>query len=121
MVRCASRITRMGLCFENMRSILSLHSEQRRTANHFGTSLFPSLYKTYENIYPSYEEAFEMAVDKGIPTAFDRSFAIDYRGRLYYRTKLIGTANPRGEEFSDLTDAGRELLKVRFIPKLKWR
>ena len=121
MVRSASRITRMGLCFENMRSILSLHSEQRRTVSHFDTSLFPSLFKTYENIYPSYEEAFEMAVDKGIPTAFDRSFAIDYRGHLYYRNKLIGTANPRGEEFSDLTDAGRELLKVRFIPKLKWR
>ena len=121
MVRCASRITRMGLCMDNVRSIISLHAERLRAASRFDTSLFPSLHKTYENIYPSYEEAFELAVDKGIPTAFDRSFAIDRKGNLYYRSKMIGTANPRGEEFCDLTAAGRELLKVRFVPKLKWR
>lgn len=120
-VRMASRITRMGLCTENVRAMSALSAAGKRVLTRLDGVLFPTFLKMYNNDYPTYEEAFESALDKGVPMAFDRSFAIDKNADLYYRGKRIGTANPRGEEFSDLTAAGRELLKVRHIPKLQWR
>lgn len=119
--REAARITRMGLSAENLQ-VTHIHGAHRSGMMRRWTNLmFEGLARTYQNIYPSFEEAYEKAVDKGIPTAFDRSFAIDRAGCLFYQGRLIGEANPRGEEFSKLNALGEAVKPVRHCPKLKWR
>lgn len=41
--------------------------------------------------YPSMARAFQQAVQKEICLAFDRQFAVDYRGRLIYKGAQVGT------------------------------
>lgn len=120
-VRTPARITTMGLCRGNLKFMAVHNSEERGGPTSFAASLFKSIHNTYNNIFPSFDAAYERAVEKGIPTAFDRSFAIDRLGRLYFKGKNIGKANPRGEEFSVLTEYGKAVQCVRNVPKLKWR
>lgn len=120
-VRTAARITRMGMGYDNLRSVAVHSSRNKAAASRFGIHLFEPLFKTYKNEYPTFEEAYINAVDNGVPTAFDRSFAIDRLGRLMFQGKPIGVANPRGEGFCELQESGKLLQFVRNIPKLKWR
>lgn len=119
--RAAARITRMGLSAENLQ-VVHIHQAVRAgMMRRWNNYMFEGMSRTYQNLFPSFDEAYEKAVDKGIPTAFDRSFAIDRDGSLYYQGRLIGEANPRGEEFSKLNLLGEAIKPVRHCPKLKWR
>ena len=119
--RTAARITRMGLGYDNLIAAASHSARDANAASRFGVHLFMPIVKAYRNEYPSFEEAYENAIDHGIPTAFDRSFAIHRDGRLYFQGTQIGRANPRGEAFCELSEPGKLLQFVRNIPKLKWR
>lgn len=119
--RMAARITTMGLCRQNLKFVAAHHGEEKASVTSFNASLFKSIHNTYHNIFPSFEVAYARSVDEGIPTAFDRSFAIDRLGGLHFKGKKIGKANPRGEEFSALTEYGKAVQCIRNVPKLKWR
>jgi hypothetical protein len=43
------------------------------------------------NTYPSIEEAYVKATSLGGACAFDKQFAITYDGRIYYKSKWVGT------------------------------
>ena len=47
------------------------------------------------NKYPSIAEAFEEAHDMFGCVAFDKQFAIDHKGRIYYKTHLVGITSKK--------------------------
>ena len=49
-----------------------------------------SILAAYNNEYPPLERAIELAVEFGSSCAFDKQFAVDLNGRLYYKTGVVG-------------------------------
>lgn len=47
------------------------------------------------NVFPSFEDALEKAVERKGVYAFDRQFAVDYGRNIYFRDKFCGILPPR--------------------------
>lgn len=55
-----------------------------------------SHYNTYMNIYPTLEEALNLLQDQGCVIAFDRQFAVDKEGSIYYKSNKVGAVTKTG-------------------------
>lgn len=67
--------------------------------------------------YPNIAQAFHRATVKGGTVAFDRQFAIDFQGVIYYHNKGVGTVDAAIKPINLTTDnvvflAGNEYLKL---------
>ena len=72
---------------EQLRYAMELALE--RTHSSFVSTMF--------NVYPTFKEAFELAVENKGSVAFDKSFAVNASGMIFYRASLVGTI-PFGSE-----------------------
>lgn len=121
MLRSPVRTTAMGLNNQNTKAYATHNSAERRAPVSLVGSCLKYLNNTYKNIFPDYKEAYKLAVETQTPTAFDRSFAVDRQGLLFFRGNAIGRANPDREDLSEFNSLGKAVQKVRNIPKLNWR
>lgn len=55
-----------------------------------GTILDPGFESTYRNIYPSFKEAQDLLQKGARLVAFDRQFALDNKGLVYYKAGVVG-------------------------------
>lgn len=59
-----------------------------------------ALHNTIKNVYPSLQGAIEMFEDEAEEVAFDRQFAVNKRGNLYYKGELVGNVNLQTHEIN---------------------
>lgn len=83
---------RVGWCDRNVDGMSSVRDIARSKAS------MESFKRMLNRDYPSMARAFQQAVQKEICLAFDRQFAVDYRGRLIYKGNQVGTFD--GERIS---------------------
>lgn len=121
MLRSPVRTMAMGFNSQNTKAYVAHNTAGRRAPVSLIGSCLKYLNNTYKNIFPDYKEAYKLAIETQTPTAFDRSFAVDRNGILFFRGNAIGRANPDREDLSDFNRLGKAVQKVRNIPKLNWR
>lgn len=72
----------------------------------------PSVYSAIANKYPTFKTAVSKAKLIG-GMAFDKQFAVDYNGNIYYRTQKVGTIGDGAESVGDIRfKAGMEYLSL---------
>lgn len=76
---------RVGWCDRNVDGMNSVRDLAR------SKSYLESFKRMLNRDYPSMTRAFQQAVQKEICLAFDRQFAVDYRGRIIYKGTQVGT------------------------------
>ena len=118
-VRCPARVYKMGFAPENLLHIERGHERAIHPVT-MGQRL-EGLYEAYHNIYPSFEEAYAKAKATERLVAYDRSFAVDKRGAVYYQDHKVGAAARGTEDSIVWTPKGLLASFVRNRPQLNWR
>ena len=80
-----------------------------------------SIYDAYHNRYPSFEEAYQKAKETEKLQAYDRSFAVDRHGNVYYQEHIVGFAARGTEDSIVWTQKGLLASFTRNRPQLNWR
>lgn len=63
-----------------------------------------NIYDTLTGVYPSFEDAYREAMDIEGARAFDRQFAVDWGGNIYYKSELVGNSEDGVIVFLDSKD-----------------
>lgn len=108
--RLATRQWKVGLSWDNIR----VAGIDRRAENITFSS--PEFWNMVKGDYPSIPDAATIALSFGIPTAFDRQFAVDQTGTVWYRGRAkVGYINeskdgvvfhPQYQSFNSLIGEG---------------
>ena len=87
--RRSLRAFSVGLTSENLKTYC-VNDDTARAALLAFKSI--NILKAYNNDYPSLDDAYQTAIAEGTSRAFDKSFAVDAGGHIYYRyMSKIGT------------------------------
>jgi len=62
----------------------------------------PEVADTYFNRYPVFPKAFKKAIDSQGTCAFDRQFAVDFNGNIYYKQMAVGTVPLKAKNVNDI-------------------
>jgi hypothetical protein len=76
--------------------------DQYTTVDHVRSLHHKSWIDVFEGNYPTFAEALEKANKSRGACAFDRQFAVDKNGNVFYKTKKVGSAK-KSTEVKDIT------------------
>lgn len=79
----------------------ALDSDYRAFAN-IQSLQHPSIADTLAGNYPTFPKAYRKATDTNGTYAFDRQFAIDFEGNIYYKTKCVGKAPAKAKSVNEI-------------------
>lgn len=60
------------------------------------------LYSAIDNTYPTFLEAFKQAVEVKGCVAFDKQFAVDKDGKVFYKTEHVGVVHKKATSETDI-------------------
>lgn len=94
--RMPLRQFKQGLHHDNIKIKLNSNRDDGRLRKAYdrvrGLNCRP-IYQMAKNIYPSIQQAIELLEDNNVEVAFDRQFAINSAGDLFYRSELVGNVD----------------------------
>lgn len=97
--RVPSRVYKVGMSSTNLVMKKTDHplnvTETKEARDILARLSSVSLYKTIKGVFPSLTEAHRSAVDNRGCVAFDRQFAVDSRGVIYFKGKSVGEYNSK--------------------------
>lgn len=92
--RVPSRVYKVGISSQNLSRKRTDHpllrAEEMEARAIMSTLSSVSLYKTIKGVYPSLQEAYRNAKDNSGCVAFDRQFAVDASGFIYFKGTHVG-------------------------------
>ena len=118
-VRYASRVYKVGFSMENL--MMSRRGQLAPFDRGYFGAMLEGLYLAYIDKYPSFKEAYLGSRDTGKLVAYDRSFAVDAEGKVWYQGHRVGQAINDKEEDITWTKTGLLASFTRLRPKLNWR
>lgn len=103
--RVPARLYKIGLSMENLEVIRQEHAlsaiEEARIYDILRKLDSPHLYDALMGNYPDLREAAKMAQDNEGVVAFDKQFAVDYKGKVFFKGKEVGHYRFDNVEFKD--------------------
>lgn len=116
LTRIPVRLYMMGWRAENtkVKEFSTIYPEGRgETLDRLKTFECPEIAEAVFGKYPTFKKALEKAKATNGVFAFDRQFAIDFKGNIYYKFNKVGMIKPPHDKIEDIVwDEGREYLKV---------
>lgn len=118
LIRVAARMYKMGYCNENLSMMKEGNFLPLRS--YLGCYM-EGINDCYHNVFPTFEEGLILAKETGKIVAYDRSFAVNPRGIIFYQTYKVGHAGGAREENIQWTKKGLLASFIRQRPTLNWR